>query len=104
VCHSMALSSASTSLKSSKTASRCCAKSACCKHMFQVFNMLQRYVSSVSYECCKSRLGCCICCNGCTCMFQTSIPNVSSIFQTFVASVFISMLHMFHTYVANVLS
>jgi hypothetical protein len=43
-----------------------CAENACCKRMFQVFQMFQRYVAIVSYECCKSRLKCCICCNGCT--------------------------------------
>ena len=37
----------------------------------------------------------------CTRMLQASVPNVSSIFQTYVASVFIWMLHMFHTYVAS---
>ena len=31
------------------------------------------------------------------------VPNVSFIFQTYVASVFVWMLHMFHTYVANIL-
>ena len=40
----------------------------------------------------------------CTRMLQASILNVSSIFQTYAASVFIWMLHMFHTYVASVLS
>ena len=32
------------------------------------------------------------------------VPNVSSVFRMYVASVFISMLHMFHTYVVSVLS
>jgi hypothetical protein len=50
----------------------------CCKRMFQLF---QRYVASVSYECCKSKLGCCICCNGYTCMLQVSVSNVSSVFS-----------------------
>ena len=36
----------------------------------------------------------------CTRMLQASVPNVSSVFQTYVASMFILMLHMFHTYVA----
>ena len=40
----------------------------------------------------------------CTRMLQASVFNVSSIFQTYVASVFIWMLHMFHTYVVSVLS
>jgi hypothetical protein len=43
--------------------------------MFQVFQMFHMYVASVSYGCCKSRSGCCICicCNGCTRMLQASI-------------------------------
>jgi len=45
--------------------------------MFQVF---QRYVTSVSCRCCKSRSGCCICCNGCTRMLQAYVLNVSSVF------------------------
>jgi hypothetical protein len=36
--------------------------------------MLHAYVSSVSEVCC-------ICCNSCTCMWQTSVPNVSSVFR-----------------------
>jgi hypothetical protein len=79
--------------------SRCYAESACCKQMFQMF---YRYVASVSYGYCKSRSGCCICCNGCARMLQGFIPNVSSIFQTYVARVFIWRLHMFHTYVAYI--
>jgi len=41
---------------------------------------------------------------GSTRMLQASVPNVSSVFQTYIASVFIWMLHMFHTYVVSVLS
>ena len=37
----------------------------------------------------------------CTSILQASIPNVYSVFQTYVASVFIWMLHMFHTYIAK---
>ena len=37
-------------------------------------------------------------------MFQVSVPNVSFIFQTYVVSMFIWMFHIFHTYVASVLS
>jgi hypothetical protein len=62
------------------------------------------HVVSVSYGCCKSRSGCCICCNGYTRMLQAYVSNVSSVFQTYVANVFIWMLHMFHTYVASILS
>jgi hypothetical protein len=75
-----------------------------CKHIFQVFQMFQRFVVSVSYRCCKSRSGCCICCNSCTRMLQTLFPNVSYVFRTYVASVFIWILHIFHIYVASVLS
>jgi hypothetical protein len=52
----------------------------------------------------KSRSGCCIGCNGSTRMLQAFIPNVSSVFLDYVASVFILMLQMFHTYVASILS
>jgi hypothetical protein len=40
----------------------------------------------------------------CTSMLQASIPSVPSVFQIYFASVFIWMLHMFHAYVASVLS
>jgi hypothetical protein len=40
----------------------------------------------------------------CTCMLQASVPNVSSVFEMHVVSVFIWMLHIFHTYVTSVLS
>jgi hypothetical protein len=39
-----------------------------------VFQMFQRYATSVSYGCCKSKSWCCICCNGCTCMLQIYVP------------------------------
>ena len=38
------------------------------------------YVASVLDKCCKSRLGCCIYCNGCTRMLQRSVTSVSSVF------------------------
>jgi hypothetical protein len=44
-----ASSSVSTSLHSSKAASKCGTESAYCKRMFQVFQMFQRHVASVSY-------------------------------------------------------
>jgi hypothetical protein len=66
----------------------------CCRPIFQVFQLFQMYVSSVLYGYY----------NGCTRMLQASVSNISSIFQTFVASVFIWTLHMFYTYVASVLS
>jgi len=43
-----------------------------------------------------------MCCNGCARMLQKSVSNVSSVFQTYVTSVYIWMLHMFYTYVASV--
>jgi hypothetical protein len=61
--------------------------------------MLQVFHTDVA----KGGSGCYICCNGCTRMFQASVPNVSFVFHTHVASVFIWMLHMFHTYVTSVL-
>jgi hypothetical protein len=64
--------------------------------MFQVFQMFSRYVASVSYGCCKSRSRCYICCNGYTRMLQASVSNVSSVFQTYVACVFIWMLQVFY--------
>ena len=36
-------------------------------------------------------------------MLEAFVPNILSVFQTYVASVFIWILHMFHTYVASVL-
>jgi hypothetical protein len=37
-------------------------------------------------------------------MLQASVPNVSSVFQMYIVSVFIWMLYMFHTYVVSILS
>jgi hypothetical protein len=53
-----------------------CAENACCKRMFQVFQM---YIVSVSDVYCKSRSGCCICCNGYTHMLQVFYLNVAYI-------------------------
>jgi hypothetical protein len=63
--------------------------------MFQVLYMLQRYVISVSYGCCKSGSGCCLCCNGCTRILQTSVPNVSSVFLDVCCKCFILILRIF---------
>jgi hypothetical protein len=87
-----------------QAASRCSLESVCCKSMFQVFQMFQRYVTRVSYGCCETRSRCCICCNSCTRMLQVSVLNVSSAFQMYIASVFIWILHLFHTCVTCVLS
>ena len=77
-------------------------KKGCCKHIFQVFQMFHRYAASVSYGCCKSRSGCCI-------WLYTYVASFCSqcficFFHTYVPSVFIWMLQMFHILVASVLS
>jgi hypothetical protein len=65
--------------------------------------MFWRYVASVSYGCCKNGLGCCISCK----VFQRHVASFSEacckrlfkilyLFQTYVASLFIGILHMFH--------
>jgi hypothetical protein len=97
------------------------AKSSCCKRMFQLFQIFQRYVASISYECCKSRSGCCTCYICCKCfrwilqvycskcfshfrrmlhVFYQGVAHVSHI----CCKCFIRMLHMFHTYIASVSS
>jgi hypothetical protein len=43
--------------------------------------VFHKYVASVLDGYCKSKSGCCICCNGCTHMLQASVPNVSSVFS-----------------------
>jgi hypothetical protein len=68
----------------------------CCKPMFQVFQVFQMYISIVSCGCCKSRSGCCICCNGYTHMLQTSISNVSSVFLHICCKCFRRMSKMFY--------
>jgi hypothetical protein len=54
------------SLYSSKQQIDIVFESECCKSMFRVFQMFQRYVASVSYGCCKNRSGCFVCYNDCT--------------------------------------
>jgi hypothetical protein len=67
--------------------------------MFQVFQLFQRYVARVSYGCCKSRLGCCICCNGCTLMLQIFVPNVSSVFSDVCCKcVYLDVAYVSHIY------
>jgi hypothetical protein len=61
---------------------------------FQVFHMFQTHVTSVLFGCCKSRSRCCICCYDYTCMFQAYVSSVSSIFRR--------MLQMFHLDVSKV--
>jgi hypothetical protein len=71
-------------------------------YILNVSDVLDVCFKCFSHGCCKNRSGCCICCNGCTRMLQASVPNVPSVFQKYVARVFIWMLHTFHTYVASV--
>jgi hypothetical protein len=71
--------------------------------MFKVFQM---YVS-VSSGYCKSRSECYIHCNGCTCMLQASMPNVSSVSCTRMLQVFqtlVSSVSCVFFYVASVAS
>jgi hypothetical protein len=53
----------------------------CCKRMFQLLQMFQRYIASVSYRWSKSRSRYCIYCNDYTCMLQASVLNVSFVFS-----------------------
>jgi hypothetical protein len=81
--------------------------------------MLQLYVSSVSYRCCKSRSGCCksrsrycTCCNGYARMFQVYVLNVSSVSNICCKCSHLDVAHiwmfqvfyMFHTSLASVSS
>jgi hypothetical protein len=75
-----------------------------CSGIVQVFQMFHRYVASVSDGCCKSTSRCCICCNSCTRILKGLLPMFHLCFRTYVASMFIWMLHIFHTYVACVSS
>jgi hypothetical protein len=85
-------------------------ESVCCKRMFRVFQMFQRYVASISDGCCKNRSGCCIYCNSCTRMLQRSVTNVSSVFSGRMVQVCLSgccicfthRLHVFYLDVAYV--
>jgi hypothetical protein len=74
-------------------------------YMFQVFQLFYMYVSSVSYGCCKSRLGCCI---GCMRMLQAHVSSVFS--DVYMLQVCLSrccicfthMLQVFYLHVAYV--
>jgi hypothetical protein len=105
-----------TSLHSSKQQGDFYAESTCCNYIFQVFQVFQRYIASVSYRCCKSRSGCCICCNDYARMFQVYVLNVSSIsnvrykyFHMDVAKVDLNVAYacifqVFHTSIASISS
>jgi hypothetical protein len=89
----------------SQGARRCCAETACCKHLFHVFQMFQQSVASASYECCKSISGCSTCCNGCARMLQAPILNVSSVFLRRILQVCLSKCCIcFYTYDVSVSS
>jgi hypothetical protein len=80
----------------SQATRRCCAESACCKHMFQLFFMFQKYAASVLYGCCKSRSGCCICCSGSTRMLSASFPIVSSVFWRMLQVFYLDVAYVSH--------
>jgi hypothetical protein len=63
--------------------------------------MCQKYVASVSTDVAKVDRDVAMVC---TRMLQASVPDVLFVFKTYVASVFMWMLHMFYIYVASVLS
>jgi hypothetical protein len=94
-----ASSSATTSLHSSKQQGDIVLESACCKRIFQVFQMFHLDVPCVS-----SRY--CICCNGYTRMLQVYVPNVSTVFrhtlQVYVPNVSAVFRRMLQVYVSNV--
>jgi hypothetical protein len=55
---------------------------------FQVFQVFQTYIASVSFVCCKSKFGCCICCYGYKCMFQVYVSFAfRRMFQVFYLDV-----------------
>jgi hypothetical protein len=79
-----------------------------CLSVSGVLDMLQAYVSSVSVV-----LDVCFKCVDVDVAYVATVAHVCCkrlfpmfhlFFQTYVASVFIWMLHMFHTYVASILS
>jgi hypothetical protein len=75
-----------------------------CKHMFQVLPvMFHIHVTSVSCECCKSKLEYYICCNGYTRMLQAHVLNVSAVSDG-CCTCFIWVLHIFYSCVASVSS
>jgi hypothetical protein len=69
----------STSLRSSEKQGNIALKLHVAKLMFQVFQLFQRYVASILYRYCKSRLGCCTSCNGYTHMFEVYVQNILSV-------------------------
>jgi hypothetical protein len=79
-------------------------KSICCKHMFQVFQIFQRYIAIVSYEYCKSRSGYYTCCISYKLMLQVSIQNILSTSDLCCKYFYLDvhMLQWLYTYVASV--
>jgi hypothetical protein len=53
-----------------------------------------------SHECCKSRSGCCTCCNGYTSMLQEFVQNVSSVRASFYLDV--TKVHLFCKHIFQV--
>ena len=75
--------------------------------MFQLFQKFQIYAASASYECYKSRSGCCICCKSMFQMFHLILGLCcSKCFHVVSCKCFMWMLHMLqwlYSYVASVL-
>jgi hypothetical protein len=69
-----------TSLHSPSSKEMFCAKLYVASICFKCFKCFRVMLQVCSYGCCKSISGCCICCNGCTRMLQTSVLKVSFVF------------------------
>jgi hypothetical protein len=86
-------------------------KYACCKPMFQVFQVSQMYVANVSSRCYNSISCCCTCCNGLhahvstvfTCMLQMFHLDISKI-DLGVCTCCNGLQRMFHMHVSSVSS
>jgi hypothetical protein len=66
--------------------------------------MFQSYVASVSYRYCKTRSGCCTCCNGYARMVQVYVPNVSSVSDVCCKCFHLDVTYtcMLHAYVKHI--
>jgi hypothetical protein len=89
------------------------------KYMFQLLQIFQRYVASVSYRCCKSRSGYWICCTSYTTydasiyfkcficfsrhMLQVFLFGCCVCFTCMFTSIFVRILHMCCNVFSNIL-
>jgi hypothetical protein len=87
--------------------------------MFQVFHLIQAYIASVSFGCCKTRSRCCIymqvfqvflyvCCNYFILMFAYVCNGYTCVFKFFLFCKYfrrmLQVFHLFRMYVASVSS